>query len=101
MPVGRRSFTRAEVEALRRLIREKQTADASRQKTLRSRMRRMDFYISDFAADSGGFVVADLDDLISRGVITVTDDDIPSLLAAATKTADEEVSAVRAASPGS
>jgi hypothetical protein len=61
--VGRSSFTRAEVDELRRLVREKQTADASRQKALRARMRRMDFYISDFAADPGGFVVSDLDEL--------------------------------------
>jgi hypothetical protein len=33
-------------------------------------MRAIGFYISDFAADSAGFVVSDLDDLISRGVIT-------------------------------
>lgn len=72
--MGRNRFTRSELEELRRLIREKQTADASRQKTLRARMRRMDFYISDFTADSEGFVVSDLDDLISRGAITVSDD---------------------------
>lgn len=75
--MGRRSFTRAEIEELRRLIREKQTADRSRQKTLRARMRRMDFYISDFASEHGGFVVSDFDELISRGVITITDDDRP------------------------
>src|SRR6266516_8206852 len=51
-----------------RLIREKQTADAARQKTLRARMRRIGFYISDFAGDPAGFVVSDLDDLIARGV---------------------------------
>lgn len=72
--MGRSAFTREEIEELRRLVREKQTADRSRQKVLRGRMRRLGFYISDFAADSAGFVVSDLDDLISRGVITVTDD---------------------------
>jgi sensor histidine kinase regulating citrate/malate metabolism len=71
--VGRRSFTREEVDELRRLIREKQTADSSRQKVLRARMRRMEFYISDFAADPGGFVVSDLDELISRGTIEVVE----------------------------
>lgn len=71
--MGRSSFTSDEIEELRRLVREKQTADRSRQKTLRARMRAIGFYISDFAADSAGFVVSDLDDLISRGVITVTD----------------------------
>jgi hypothetical protein len=69
--MGRNSFTNDEINELRRLIREKQTADRSRQKTLRARMRAIGFYISDFAADSAGFVVSDLDDLISRGVITV------------------------------
>jgi hypothetical protein len=58
---GRSSFTRAEIEELRRLIREKQTTDRDCQKVLRGRMRRMGFYISDFASDYGGFVVSDLD----------------------------------------
>jgi hypothetical protein len=62
-------------------------------------MRRMDFYISDFAADSAGFVVSDLDDLISRGVVTVTDDIPPAL--AATKIADQEAIALRTPSSGS
>jgi hypothetical protein len=65
--VGRSSFTRAELDELRLLIREKQTADPSQQKTLRARMRRIGFYISDYASDSGGFVVSDLDELIRRG----------------------------------
>jgi hypothetical protein len=69
--MGRRSFTPAEIDELRRLIREKQTADPSRQKALRARMRRMGFHISDFASDVGGFVASDLDDLIRRGVIVV------------------------------
>jgi hypothetical protein len=71
--MGRRSFSRDEIDQLRRLIREKQTADRTRQKTLRSRMRAIGFYISDFSTDSAGFVVSDLDDLVSRGVITITD----------------------------
>ena len=69
--MGRSSFTQAEIDELRRLIREKQTADRSRQKALRARMRRIGFYISDFASDYGGFVVSDLDGLISRGTIEV------------------------------
>lgn len=71
--MGRRSFTRAEIEELRRLIREKQTADRDRQKVLRGKMRRLGFYITDFASDYGGFVLSDLDDLISRGLITISD----------------------------
>src|SRR3954453_8041200 len=74
---GRSEFTRAEIEELRRLIREKQTADRSRQKALRAKMRGLGFYISDFAFDYGGFVVSDLDELIGRGAITTTDADAP------------------------
>jgi hypothetical protein len=72
--VGRRTFTREEVDELRQLIREKQTADASRQKVLRARMRRIGFYISDFSSDAQGFVVSDLDELVRRGAVTVVDD---------------------------
>ena len=71
--MGRTNFTRAEIERLRALLREKQTADASRQKTLRAQVRRLGFNIIDFA-DYPGFVVSDLDDLIQRGTITVDDD---------------------------
>src|SRR4051794_20818386 len=77
MSMGRSSFTPAELIELRRLIREKQTADAPRQKVLRARMRRMGFYISDFSADAG-FVVSDLDELVSRGTITIVDDSQPA-----------------------
>jgi hypothetical protein len=77
--VGRSSFTAAEIEELRRLVREKQTADRSRQKTLRARMRAIGFHISDFAADPGGFVVSDLDRLIGWGAITVIEDADPSV----------------------
>src|SRR5204863_2756509 len=70
--MGRSGFTSDEIEELRRLLREKQTADRSRQKTLRARMRAIGFYISDFA-DYPGFTASDLDDLIQRGTITVTD----------------------------
>jgi hypothetical protein len=67
---GRSTFTAAEVSELRTLIRAKQTADRGRQKTLRARMRRLGFYITDFA-DYSGFTVSDLDDLIRRGTIVV------------------------------
>jgi hypothetical protein len=56
---GRMSFTRDETEQLRSLLRELRRADRDRQKTIRARMRRMGFYITD------------LDELISRGTIKV------------------------------
>jgi hypothetical protein len=50
----RRSFTSSELDELRRLVREKQTSDRDRQKALRSKMRRIGFYISDFTDDPEG-----------------------------------------------
>jgi hypothetical protein len=71
--VAKRSrFTRAEIAEIKRLVREKQTAPADRQKALRARLRRMGFFISDYA-DEPGFVESDVDALVGRGTITVTD----------------------------
>jgi hypothetical protein len=70
---GRSEFTPAEAAKLRQLIREKQMADPGRQKTLRARMRQIGFCISDHG-DFRGFTVSDFDDLVSRGVITISDD---------------------------
>lgn len=69
---GKTMFTRQEAAELRRLITEKQTADRSRQKTLRARMRAIGFYITDFVTDQRGFVVSDFDDLVSRGEIVIS-----------------------------
>jgi hypothetical protein len=68
---GRMSFTRDEIEQLRSSLRELRRADRNRQKTIRARMRRMGFYITDFSHDADGFTASDLDDLISRGTIKV------------------------------
>src|SRR5215467_452884 len=70
--MGRTDFTAAEIRELRALLREKQTADRAGQKTLRARMRRIGFYITDFA-DYSGFTVSDFDDLLTRGVVNETD----------------------------
>ena len=72
MAAHRRSFTRDELDELRRLVREKQTADRDRQKRLRDRMRKIGFYISDFTDEPEGFVASDLDALIQRGTITIS-----------------------------
>jgi hypothetical protein len=58
----------AEIAEIRRIIREKQTAPADRQKALRAKLRRLGFYISDYS-DEPGLVESDVDDLIRRGTI--------------------------------
>jgi hypothetical protein len=72
---GQTTFTSEQAAELRRLLSEKQTADRSRQKTLRGRMRAIGFYITDFATNQQGFVVSDFDDLASRGVIRISDEE--------------------------
>jgi hypothetical protein len=71
--VGRTTFTQAEVTQLRALIKEKQTAERARQKTLRAEMRRIGFFISDFTDGPQAFVLSDLDELLSRGLVTIRD----------------------------
>ena len=68
---GRTSFTRDEIDQLRSLLRELRRADPGRQKTIRGRMRRLGFYITDFSHDADGFTAADLDELLLRGTITI------------------------------
>jgi hypothetical protein len=55
---------------MKRLVRRKQTAAADEQKTIRSALRRMGFFIGDYA-DYAGFVESDLDELIERGTIRI------------------------------
>lgn len=68
----RSTFTSAGIAEIKLIVREKQTAPADRQKTLRAKLRRLGFYISDYS-DEPGFVESDVDDLIRRGTITVSD----------------------------
>ena len=68
----RSTFTAVEIAEIKRIVREKQTAPADKQKTLRAKLRRLGFYISDYS-DQPGFVESDIDDLIRRGTITLTD----------------------------
>ena len=68
----RKTFKQAEIDELRRLVREKETADQPRQKQLRGEMRGIGFYISDFGHFGlEGFKVEDLDDLIDEGRVKI------------------------------
>jgi hypothetical protein len=69
---GRMTFSSSEIDELRSLLRELRRADRDRQKSIRARMRRMGFYITDFSHDADGFTASDLNEMIARG-ITVTD----------------------------
>lgn len=71
---GRDEFSSEELDELRRLIREKQTADRDRQEVLRGRMRAIGFYITDYVIDQQGFTVSDFDELIESGRVKVRPD---------------------------
>lgn len=68
----RSTFTKQEIAEIKQIVREKQTAPADRQKTLRAKLRKLGFYISDYSHEPG-FVESDIDDLIRRGTIGVSD----------------------------
>lgn len=68
---GKKKFTAIEVEQIRRLLREKARADSTRQKSIRSQIRKLGFHIEDFALDWAGFKASDLNELIRNGTIVV------------------------------
>lgn len=70
---GRSSFSLLELETIRGLLRDLRRADRSRQKSIRARLRTLGFYITDYTTDQRGFTASDLEELIARGTITVTD----------------------------
>jgi hypothetical protein len=66
---GRHEFTDHEIDEIRGALRELRRVDSSRQKTIRSRLRRIGFYITDYSHDADGFTVSDFDEMLSRGTI--------------------------------
>jgi hypothetical protein len=81
---GRSSFSRQEAEEIKRLLREKATADRSRQKSIRARLRsKYGFNISDFSSDADGFTALDFDLLVQRATIEIQGDppalDLPGI----------------------
>ena len=69
---GRKSFSMAENEKLKQLFKEKDKADSDEQMSIRRKMRRMNFYISDFYHDMN---YEDFIRLCNSGRITITDID--------------------------
>ena len=69
---GRNSFSMAEIEKLKQLFMEKDKADSDEQMSIRRKMRRMNFYISDFYHDMN---YEDFIRLYNSGGITIIDRD--------------------------
>jgi hypothetical protein len=66
---GRHEFTDDELDEIRDALRELRRVDSGRQKTIRGRLRRIGFYITDYSHDANGFTVSDFDEMLSRGTI--------------------------------
>lgn len=66
---GRNEFTNSEIDEIRAALRELRHADQGRQKVIRSRLRRIGFYITDFSHSAEGFTVSDFDEMLARGTI--------------------------------
>lgn len=68
---GKTQFTSEEFEDIKGLVHELRRADRDGQKTIRGKMRRIGFYITDFSGP--GFTTGDLDDLVTSGRIKIID----------------------------
>jgi hypothetical protein len=68
---GKITFTPREVEQIKMLIEEKLSATPDKQKGIRSKIRNIGFYYSDFCAKKDGYTVEDFESLIRTGKIKV------------------------------
>ena len=53
------------------MIKEKQTADKTEQKSIRNRIRKIGFYFSDFSNQKKGYDISDLEQLVNTGEIKI------------------------------
>ncbi|RWA45668.1 hypothetical protein AU476_01135 [Cupriavidus sp. UYMSc13B] len=69
---GKSTFSQAEAERVRELLRRVRRADRDEQKQIRDRLRiDVGFYISDFTRSNAGFTAADFDSLVECGTIKI------------------------------
>jgi len=68
---GKNQFSKSEFKQLKTLIKEKQTADKTEQKSIRNRIRKIGFYFSDFSNQKKGYDISDLEQLVNTGEIKI------------------------------
>tara|TARA_R100000306_G_scaffold62292_1_gene68249 strand:+ start:7567 stop:8430 length:864 start_codon:yes stop_codon:yes gene_type:complete len=68
---GKNQFSKSEFKQLKILIKEKQTADKTEQKSIRNRIRKIGFYFSDFSNKKKGYDISDLEQLVKTGQIKI------------------------------
>lgn len=70
---GRKRFSTDDIAQIKRLLRDKIRSDSTTQKSIRSQIRKIGFYIEDFALDWSGFRAVDFQRLVDNGDIEVED----------------------------
>jgi hypothetical protein len=65
----RDEFSEAEIDEIRSALKELRRADPTKQKSIRDRLRRIGFYITDYSHSAEGFTVSDFDEMLDRGTI--------------------------------
>ncbi|MBB6580935.1 hypothetical protein [Ralstonia solanacearum] len=69
---GKNTFSQAEAERIRDLLRQVRAVTTDDQKKLRDRLRiDVGVYISDFTNSKAGFTATDFDDLVSRQMVRI------------------------------
>jgi hypothetical protein len=68
--IRRLEFTSAEIADIRRLLAELRRSDRTTQKSIRAKLRRIGFHISDVSHDNDRFTISDFDAFVRRGTIT-------------------------------
>ena len=72
----KKSFTKTDVEQIKKLIAEKLCATPDKQKGIRSKIRKIGFHFSDFSSKKDGYTVATFEALISSGAVKVIGDNV-------------------------
>ena len=70
---GKNTFTSSEAEMIRNLLRAKSLASRSEQKKIRSKLRDLEFYITDFDKSQSGFTEIEFENLIKNKIIIISD----------------------------
>jgi len=72
----KKSFTKTEVEQIKKLIAEKLRATPDKQKGIRAKIRKIGFHFSDFSSKKDGYTVADFGALIRSGAVKVIGENV-------------------------
>lgn len=70
---GKKNFTTSEIQIIKKLISEKVKATSDKQRGIRAKIRKLQFYYSDFSSNKDGYTIADFEALIQSCQIKISD----------------------------